>query len=47
VIEGLDRLKGSLKFGLLTNGAPDLQNTKIDDSGLREYFEVVVISGES
>jgi len=33
-------------LGLITNGAPDLQQEKIDATGIRSFFEVIVISGE-
>jgi putative hydrolase of the HAD superfamily len=33
-------------LGLVTNGKKDIQNTKIDILGLRDYFKVIVISGE-
>ncbi|MEK4040578.1 HAD family hydrolase [Paenibacillus sp. FSL L8-0493] len=33
-------------LGLVTNGKKEIQNTKIDILGLREYFNAIVISGE-
>ncbi|MGH2409360.1 MAG: HAD family hydrolase, partial [Chloroflexota bacterium] len=33
-------------LGLVTNGAPDLQRAKIGGSGLGEWFEVMLVSGE-
>ena len=39
-------LSGRLPLGLVTNGAPDLQHFKIDASGLRPYFQTIVVSGE-
>lgn len=42
----LDRLKGKYKLLLLTNGSPDLQNTKLDMTPeLVPYFDHIVISG--
>ena len=42
----LDRLKGKYKLLLLTNGSPDLQNTKLDITPeLVPYFDQIVISG--
>jgi HAD superfamily hydrolase (TIGR01549 family) len=35
------------KLGLLTNGPADIQRLKIEQSGLAEYFDAVVISGEA
>lgn len=42
----LEGLRASYRLGLLTNGAIDLQQEKIDGSGLTEYFDASVISGE-
>lgn len=42
----LSSLKTYFKLGLLTNGAPDLQRWKIFTSGLENYFDAIVISGE-
>lgn len=33
-------------LGLVTNGKVEIQNTKMDTLGLREYFKAIVISGE-
>lgn len=42
----LDELKGKYKLLLLTNGSPDLQNTKLTiTSELVPYFDEIVISG--
>jgi putative hydrolase of the HAD superfamily len=42
----LDELKGKYQLLLLTNGSPDLQNTKLDiTSELVPYFDHIVISG--
>jgi putative hydrolase of the HAD superfamily len=35
-----------LRLGIVTNGVPDLQRTKLAGSGLEEAFDAVVISGE-
>jgi putative hydrolase of the HAD superfamily len=43
----LDALKGKYQMLLLTNGSPDLQNTKLEiTSELVPYFDQIVISGE-
>ena len=34
------------KLGIITNGACSLQNSKIDNLGFRDLFDVVVVSGE-
>lgn len=39
-------LKRGYSLGLVTNGKKQIQNTKIDSLGLREYFKTIVISGE-
>ncbi|WP_332694775.1 HAD family hydrolase [Halalkalibacter lacteus] len=42
----LDQLKGKYKLLLLTNGSPDLQNTKLEITPeLVPYFDQIVISG--
>ena len=42
----LDALKGKYKLLLLTNGSPDLQNTKLEITPeLVPYFDQIVISG--
>lgn len=46
VVPALERLSQSHNLGLLTNGCPDLQRRKLDASGLRHFFDEVVISGE-
>ncbi|NRD80103.1 HAD family hydrolase [Bacillus sp. BRMEA1] len=43
----LDALKGKYQLLLLTNGSPDLQNTKLTiTSELVPYFDQIVISGD-
>jgi putative hydrolase of the HAD superfamily len=43
----LDQLKGKYKLLLLTNGSPDLQNTKLTITPeLVPYFDQIVISGD-
>ncbi|MFA1819825.1 HAD family hydrolase [Virgibacillus oceani] len=43
----LDQLKGDYQLLLLTNGSPDLQNTKLDITPeLMSYFEHIIISGD-
>lgn len=46
VVPALQHFKQTCKLGLITNGAPDLQRTKLEGSGLEHFFEAVVISGE-
>ncbi|WP_332628984.1 HAD family hydrolase [Halalkalibacter flavus] len=42
----LDELKGKYKLLLLTNGSPDLQNTKLEITPeLVPYFDQIIISG--
>ncbi len=42
----LHRLKKNFRLGLITNGAPDIQGTKIDGSNLASFFETIIISGD-
>jgi putative hydrolase of the HAD superfamily len=42
----LTALRPRYRLALITNGAPDLQRTKIGATGLGEWFEVMVVSGE-
>ena len=45
--EVLDKLKEQYRLLLLTNGSPDLQNTKLTiSSDLVPYFEKIVVSGD-
>ncbi len=39
-------LRDDYRLGLVTNGAPDLQREKLRGSGLGEYFDAVIVSGE-
>ena len=40
----LERLRGELRLGLVTNGTSDLQRRKLALAGLEPYFDVVVAS---
>jgi putative hydrolase of the HAD superfamily len=42
----LESLSAQYVMGLVTNGAPDLQRTKIKGGGLGKYFRHIIISGE-
>jgi len=44
--EVLTRLAARYRVGLLTNGAPDLQREKLQNSGLAPLFHAVAVSGE-
>jgi putative hydrolase of the HAD superfamily len=35
------------RIGLLTNGPPDIQRLKLDQTGLAGFFDTVVVSGEA
>lgn len=39
-------LRRGLKFGLITNGSPDLQREKIAESGIDRWISSIFISGE-
>ena len=45
--QAVDRLAGSFRLGLLTNGPADIQRLKLEGTGLAGAFEAVVISGEA
>ena len=40
------KLAGRIRLGLLTNGPADIQRLKLDQSGLADCFDAVVVSGE-
>jgi putative hydrolase of the HAD superfamily len=42
----LHELKKNFRLALMTNGAPDIQGTKIDGSNLASFFETIIISGD-
>ncbi len=42
----LHDLKKKFRLALITNGAPDIQGTKIDGSNLASFFETIIISGD-
>ncbi|HEV7129047.1 MAG TPA: HAD family hydrolase, partial [Ktedonobacterales bacterium] len=42
----LDSLRPRHRLGLITNGAPDLQRLKLGGTGLADYFDPIVVSGE-
>lgn len=44
--EALKQLAASYRLGMVTNGIPDVQRTKINNTGIEQYFDAIVISGE-
>jgi putative hydrolase of the HAD superfamily len=42
----LRQLQGGCRLALVSNGAPDMQRLKLQESGLEGYFEAVVVSGD-
>ena len=44
--EALKSLAASYRLGMVTNGIPDVQRTKINATGIEKYFEAIVVSGE-
>ncbi|MBX7254825.1 MAG: HAD family hydrolase [Candidatus Hydrogenedentes bacterium] len=46
VLPTLQSLKQRYRLGLLTNGAPDLQKAKLENSGLAPMFDATLISGD-
>ena len=45
-IEVLEALYGNYKLGLLSNGDPFSQRSKIDHVGVSKYFDEVIVSGD-
>jgi putative hydrolase of the HAD superfamily len=45
-LETLRTLSRDFRLGLITNGAPDLQNQKIRGAGIEHFFDHIIISGE-
>ena len=43
-LKTLEYLKKKYKLAIITNGTVTGQNTKIDSSGIRDYFEEIIIS---
>lgn len=46
VVPALNALRASYRLALVTNGSPDLQRAKLMESGLADYFDAVIVSGE-
>lgn len=42
----LETLKGKVKLGIITNGFTELQQVRLERTGLQHYFEFIVISEE-
>lgn len=42
----LEDLKRDCRLGILTNGAPDVQRTKLAGSGLAPYFDALLVTGD-
>lgn len=40
----LDALKGKIKMGIITNGFTELQQARLERTGLKNHFDLVVIS---
>lgn len=40
----LDSLRGKVRIGIITNGFTALQETRLQRTGMRDYFDVLVIS---
>ena len=45
-VELVSRLAAEVPLALVTNGPPDIQRLKIEQSGMARFFSAVVISGE-
>ena len=46
VLPTLEHFRQRCSLGLLTNGAPDLQRAKLEESGLGFFFDTIVVSGD-
>lgn len=44
VVSLLNFLKDKVKLGIITNGFTELQQTRLENTGLRDFFEIHVIS---
>lgn len=44
--EALTALGERFRLGIVTNGIPDVQRVKLDNAGLSDRFEMIVVSGE-
>ena len=42
----LEQLRSRFRLGMITNGASDIQRAKIEGSGLAEFFDTILVSGE-
>lgn len=42
----LAELRKHYKLGMVTNGIPDVQRKKIDETGLESLFDAIIVSGE-
>lgn len=45
-VEVLESCAENFRLGMITNGAPGIQWEKINASGVRKYFEHIVVSGD-
>ncbi len=45
-LDALRALRPHLRIGMLTNGVPDLQRSKVAAAGLAPWFDAIVVSGE-
>jgi YjjG family noncanonical pyrimidine nucleotidase len=46
VVELLEKLHPNTKLGIITNGFTELQDLRLEKTGLKEFFEVVIVSQE-
>ncbi len=42
----LNAIRGNAKIGIITNGFSALQQVRLERTGLRDYFDLLVISEE-
>ncbi len=46
IVDVLERVKSKYPLAVVTNGSPAVQRFKLKESGLADYFDVVVASGD-
>lgn len=45
-VDLLDRLKGKVRLGIVTNGFTELQTIRLERAGLKNHFDLLVVSEE-
>ncbi|MGL4269363.1 MAG: pyrimidine 5'-nucleotidase [Plesiomonas sp.] len=45
-VQLLDNLKGRVNLGIITNGFTELQQVRLENTGLQDHFDILVVSEE-